>query len=176
LRQGITFARISGRKFQACGVSRYGKAQSQAAPSLFLMMLEPLSTLFPNGDDSGFLDSVVPNCTIFIIFFNDVQAHSLSSRYTMLDNFRRPIMMDYADTIKDFIETEMINKKGGGSLSPSDSLIEKGIIDSLGVQILIGYLEKEFGIQIVDHEIVPENFESVRSVADFVNQKLSASA
>lgn len=85
-------------------------------------------------------------------------------------------MADYTETIKQFIETEMLGPNTTSTLSATDSLIEKGVIDSMGVQILIGYLEKEFGIRIKDQEIVPENFETIKSVATFVNSKLSASS
>lgn len=81
-------------------------------------------------------------------------------------------MADYTDTIRAFIENEMAGPTAKTSLSPSDSLIEKGIVDSLGVQRLIGYLEKEFGLQIADTEIVPENFETITSVVEFINVKL----
>lgn len=83
-------------------------------------------------------------------------------------------MTDYSDTIRNFIERQMMGSKSATALSTSESLIEKGVIDSMGVQVLIGYLEKEFGIRIVDTEIVPENFETIKSVADFVSSKLSA--
>jgi len=83
-------------------------------------------------------------------------------------------MTDFTETIRNFIETEMVSQSQGITLSPSDSLIEKGIIDSLGVQILIAYLEKQFGFHIMDTEIVPENFETICSVVDFINLKLNA--
>ena len=83
-------------------------------------------------------------------------------------------MADYTDTIRAFIETEMAAPGPRVTLSPSDSLIEKGIVDSLGVQRLIAYLEKEFGLQIADTEIVPENFETISSVVQFINVKLGA--
>ncbi|QXE89462.1 acyl carrier protein [Geomonas subterranea] len=83
-------------------------------------------------------------------------------------------MADYTDTIRSFIETEMAGPGHKASLSPSDSLIDKGIVDSLGVQRLIAYLEKEFGVEIADTEIVPEHFETISAVADFINFKLGA--
>ena len=83
-------------------------------------------------------------------------------------------MTDYSATIKDFIENEMLSQKSGIALTNTDSLIEKGIIDSLGVQVLIAYLEKEFDIRIVDSEIIPENFETIESVASLVTAKLNA--
>ena len=84
-------------------------------------------------------------------------------------------MTDYSETIRSFIVNEMLTSKNRIALGNSDSLIEKGIIDSLGVQVLIAYLEKEFGIHIVDNEIVPENFETIGSVANLVSLKLRGS-
>lgn len=83
-------------------------------------------------------------------------------------------MTDFTETIRNFIETEMVTQGSKVTLSPSDSLIEKGIVDSLGVQILIAYLEKEFDVHIADTEILPENFETIGSVVEFINYKLSA--
>lgn len=83
-------------------------------------------------------------------------------------------MTDYTDTITTFIRNEMMANKKVSTISSSDSLITKGIIDSLGVQILIAYLEKEFGITIPDNEILPQNFETVNSIGSFVNYKLTA--
>lgn len=82
-------------------------------------------------------------------------------------------MTDFTETIRSFIEREMVPRDSCAEpLTSSDSLIEKGIVDSLGVQRLIAYLEKEFDVQIVDTEIVPENFESIGSVVNFLTIKL----
>jgi acyl carrier protein len=81
-------------------------------------------------------------------------------------------MADYTDTIKNFIENEMIGQKTGTIILNSDSLIEMGIVDSLGVQLLISYLEREFSINVLDNEIIPENFETIKSIANFVTIKL----
>ena len=83
-------------------------------------------------------------------------------------------MVDFTETVRSFIENEMMTHAPKGTLSPSDSLIEKGIVDSLGVQRLIAYLEQEFDLQIADTEIVPENFETIGSVVNFINYKLTA--
>lgn len=82
-------------------------------------------------------------------------------------------MADFTETVRNFIETEMITQSPRTTLSAEDSLIEKGIIDSLGVQILIAYLEREFDLNIADTEIVPENFETIGAVANFINVKLN---
>ena len=82
-------------------------------------------------------------------------------------------MADYTETIKNFVENEMVDKKNRAMFAISDSLIEQGIVDSLGVQILVAYLEKEFGIELIDMEIIPENFDNIVSISNLVSTKLS---
>jgi acyl carrier protein len=50
-------------------------------------------------------------------------------------------------------------------------LLESGIIDSLGVLDVVTFLEHTFAIKISDDELLPDNFASVRSMADFVETK-----
>jgi acyl carrier protein len=58
------------------------------------------------------------------------------------------------------------------SLKPDTSFIENGIIDSTGVLELITFIEENYGIRVEDHEIVPENLDSIRRVVDFLSRKL----
>lgn len=46
-------------------------------------------------------------------------------------------------------------------IDPNESLIERGLIDSVGLLNLITFLEAETGIRVPESEMVPENFESV---------------
>ena len=56
-------------------------------------------------------------------------------------------------------------------VSESDSLLENGIVDSLGILELIEYIEGEFRIAVSDEELVPENFQSIQHIAAFVERK-----
>lgn len=57
---------------------------------------------------------------------------------------------------------------------PDDaSLLENGIIDSMNVMELVLFLEETLDINVEDFEIVPENFDSVRNLAEFARQKQS---
>lgn len=58
-------------------------------------------------------------------------------------------------------------------LGVDDSFLDMGIIDSTGVLMLVGYLEEEFGIEVEDQEIVPENFDSVAKLTRYIQQKQS---
>ena len=51
------------------------------------------------------------------------------------------------------------------------SLLESGIVDSLGVLDLVGFIEEEFGIQAEDDDLVPENFDSIEALTRFVTER-----
>ena len=51
-------------------------------------------------------------------------------------------------------------------------ILEKGIIDSTGILELVVFMEKKFNFQIEDEELIPENFQSVKNIANFIVNKL----
>jgi len=57
------------------------------------------------------------------------------------------------------------------SVSREDSLLDSGIVDSLGVLELVEFLERTFGISVTEEDLLPENFDSVRRMADLVDRK-----
>lgn len=76
-------------------------------------------------------------------------------------------------TVHEFIIKNFIFEDDG-SLTESTSFLENGIIDSTGVMELIAFLESMFGITVEDHEIIPENLDSIWNVSSFVDFKLSS--
>jgi acyl carrier protein len=80
-------------------------------------------------------------------------------------------MADTKSMIRQYILAELIKDKKQANLKDSDSLIESGIVDSLGIMKLIGFLEDKVNIQISDDELIPENFSSVDSIAALVHKK-----
>lgn len=75
--------------------------------------------------------------------------------------------MDEKEVIRRFVGLELLNDGGGGvaNLRDSDSLIESGVIDSLGIMKLLAFLEDTFDIQISDDALVPENFETIEAIS-----------
>jgi acyl carrier protein len=51
------------------------------------------------------------------------------------------------------------------------SLLDAGIVDSLGVLDLVTFLEDAFGVKVEDEELSPENFESIVALVRFVGAK-----
>lgn len=52
------------------------------------------------------------------------------------------------------------------------SLLDEGIIDSVGVLELILFLEQTFAINVDDDEIIPDNLDSVNKLVIYVRSKL----
>ena len=52
-----------------------------------------------------------------------------------------------------------------------DSLVESGIIDSLGIMKLVDFIEKEFRVKIGDADLVPENFETIEDITKLLAAK-----
>lgn len=76
--------------------------------------------------------------------------------------------MAIQETIIEFIKKDLIRDIRNRTLEPEDNLIELGIIDSLGIQKLINFLEESYSVEIGDDELVPENFETVKAIASFM--------
>ena len=59
----------------------------------------------------------------------------------------------------------------GREFSDSDSFLEHGLIDSMGILTLLEFVSEHFDIRVADDEIVPENWDSLDRIATFVNSK-----
>jgi acyl carrier protein len=77
------------------------------------------------------------------------------------------------DPIMEFIKNELVREKTMINIGKGDNLIESGIIDSLGIQKLLAFLESRFSIYIADEELIPENFDTVESIDSFISKKVS---
>ena len=59
------------------------------------------------------------------------------------------------------------------SLDDNKSLVDCGIIDSMGVLEIVTFLESTFDIVLDDDEVASDTFESIGSLATLVEQKLN---
>jgi acyl carrier protein len=58
-----------------------------------------------------------------------------------------------------------------GSLPATASLLESGLVDSMGVLELVTFLESTFPLQIADDEVMPENLDTIAAIVAFVRRK-----
>lgn len=57
------------------------------------------------------------------------------------------------------------------AFSNDDSFQERGIIDSTGILELVCHLQEHYGIEVADHELIPDNLDSLAKMAQFVARK-----
>jgi acyl carrier protein len=81
-------------------------------------------------------------------------------------------MSDLQVSIAEFIAARV----GKASISPTASLIESGLVDSLIVLEVVGHLEAEFGVEFTPEHITLENFETVVAIESLLNRQRAASA
>ena len=70
----------------------------------------------------------------------------------------------------DYLVNDLLYDKDITTFSSSDSLLESGTLESLGILQLTSFCEANFGIQIPDIEIIPDNFETVEALASLVEK------
>jgi acyl carrier protein len=81
-----------------------------------------------------------------------------------------------AQQIRDFIARNLLFSGEGFPYADDASLLDEGIIDSLGVMELLEFVQKTFQIVVDQREVVPENFDSVSKLTAFVDSKRRALA
>jgi acyl carrier protein len=71
--------------------------------------------------------------------------------------------------IHKYITTEILFRDDGNLLSFDKPLLGD-VIDSMGIQMLVPYLEHEYNIAIPDLELVPENFNTINDISAMVTK------
>ena len=72
--------------------------------------------------------------------------------------------------VREFVSTEFL----GGATADFDqgaSLLETGLIDSIGFFRLVGFLEMSFGIRVPDDDLLAENFQSLEKIIEYIRRR-----
>ncbi len=75
------------------------------------------------------------------------------------------------EILKQFITEEFVSDGDANDLKENQSLLESGIIDSLGIMKLLVFIEEKFQLKVSDEELIPENFETLSTIAKLISQK-----
>lgn len=70
-----------------------------------------------------------------------------------------------------FVSDEILS--GTVEVSGDDGLLEEGMVDSLGMVRLVGFIEDSFGFQVPPVDFTIENFQSIDSLTAYLNNRLS---
>ena len=81
---------------------------------------------------------------------------------------------DISLAVRRFIGENFLFRDDGDAITHDQSLLDAGIIDSTGVLELVCFLETQFGIEVHDDEMLPENLDSIRAISNYVSRKLES--
>ena len=75
------------------------------------------------------------------------------------------------DQIREFILAQLAEPKGITSFTDDESLMESGVVDSLGIFRLVSFLEEDLRVRVSDEEINAETLKSVNTIEELVLRK-----
>ena len=75
--------------------------------------------------------------------------------------------------VREFIVLNFLFGDEGPLTSDSLSLLDSGIMDSIGVMELVAFLEGEMEITVPDADLVPDNLDSVDNLVAFIERRKS---
>jgi acyl carrier protein len=83
---------------------------------------------------------------------------------------------DIRNAIRDYVLRELVQDRPNFVLTDETDLLSEHIIDSLGIFMLVTFLEEKFGIVVDADEVLIQHFQTVAQVASLVEAKLGERA
>jgi acyl carrier protein len=74
--------------------------------------------------------------------------------------------------VRVFLEENFLYMRPDFVLDDDDRLLERGVVDSMGVIEILSFLEDEFGVKTADDEISEANLGTLNAIGAFVASKM----
>lgn len=84
--------------------------------------------------------------------------------------------MSVETEIREYLNQYLLFSDEAFEYDDDDSFLENGIVDSVAVMELALFVEETYRITVDDHEITPDNFDSVDKLAHYIRSRLNGSA
>ncbi len=82
--------------------------------------------------------------------------------------------MENRKLVRDFVVENFLFGDETGLTSDSVSLLDRGIMDSIGVMELVNFLEIDLKIQVPNADLVPENLDSIDNLVAYIERRREA--
>ena len=79
--------------------------------------------------------------------------------------------MSIKSSIRTYVLDNFLFTDDESALEDVASFLEEGIVDSTGVLELVMFVEETFNVAVDDEEIIPENFDSVLGLVQYIESK-----
>lgn len=73
--------------------------------------------------------------------------------------------------LRDFVQENFLYMRSDFELSDDQSLLGRGVVDSMGVMEMLEFLETEFGVRVADVDVTEEKIGSLSAIADYVSAR-----
>ena len=73
--------------------------------------------------------------------------------------------------INDYISSELVQDASLLPLGNATSLLETGILESLGLLRLVVFVRDKYGVTVNDVDLTPENFDSVDAICAYLRSR-----
>jgi acyl carrier protein len=83
---------------------------------------------------------------------------------------------DVLEQAKEFVVENFMYMRKNKSIGEDESLLRTGVISSLGMMEVVGWVEDTFGLSVAPEEITEQNFDTLRGIAKFVSGKRAIQA
>lgn len=80
-------------------------------------------------------------------------------------------MTSTEERLRTFIVEELRYEGSPQSLTADYPLIDNQVVDSLGIYELVTFIEREFDVEILDEELVPDHFGTLGGIARLIDAK-----
>jgi acyl carrier protein len=70
--------------------------------------------------------------------------------------------------VREFVQENFLYAMPNFVFADDDRLLERGVVDSMGIAEMIAFVETEFGVMTSDEEVSEANFGSLSAIAGFV--------
>lgn len=79
--------------------------------------------------------------------------------------------MDVKGQVRQYLVDNVLMVGEAEELKDDTSFLARNLLDSTGVLELVAFIEDTFGFKVEDHEIVPQNLDSLALIAAYVDRK-----
>ncbi|MDD9940565.1 MAG: acyl carrier protein [Myxococcales bacterium] len=87
-----------------------------------------------------------------------------SSKATVAD--KQPA--EVISRIRKYVANEVLDGKDMG-LDENTPLLEWGVLNSLEIEVMIAFLEREFGVRVPPEQVTAENFRNIAAIAQLAS-------
>ena len=81
--------------------------------------------------------------------------------------------MNTIETLKNYISQQLLN--GTAEVEAEDDLLGSDLVDSMGIMLLIGFIEETYQIKVPLEEVTIENFMTITAIDNYISTLISQS-